>query len=125
MFRGSEHAERVGHLLPSLPARLAGKSTGDLTLHEPALSAGLLYARVMRAAYDAPTFGRNQAPYERARAFTRVLCGTMAKDQTLYGRELKARHPRAFLGLLEDDFLAGADEEARLAFPEIDGNCGR
>lgn len=125
LFLGAEHSQRVGDLLQTWLAQFAEKSSDDVTLHEPALAAALLYARVMRAAYDAPTIGRNKAPYERARAFMNGLCGLEAKTQTQFGRALKERHPRAFLGLTEDDFLAGADEEARLAFPDVDGACGK
>lgn len=125
MFLGAEHSERVGDLLQAWLARFAEKSADDVTLHEPALAVFLLYGRVMREAYDAPTFGRSEAPYERARTFVRALCGTVAKSQTDFGRALQARHPRAFLGLTEDDFLAGCDEEGRLLFPEIDGACGK
>lgn len=125
MFLGAEHAERVGDLLQAWLARFAEKSADDVTLHEPALAVFLLYGRVMREAYDAPTFGRSQAPFERARSFVRTLAGTVAKSQTEFGRALQARHPRAFLGLTEEDFLAGCDEEAQLLFPEIDGACGK
>ncbi|HUR28225.1 MAG TPA: hypothetical protein VM509_08555 [Planctomycetota bacterium] len=125
LFLGPEHAERVGDLLQAWLQQFAEKSSDDPTLHEPALAAALLYARVMRAAYDAPALGRNRAPYERAKAFLRGLCGLDAKTQTQFGRALKERHPRAFLSLTEDDFLAGGDEEARLAFPDVDGACGK
>lgn len=126
VFLGPEHCERLGDLLQTWLARFAEKSSDDVTLHEPALAASLLYARTMRAAYRSPTFGRSEAPYARARAFMREVCGLQAKTQTEFGRALKERHPRAFMGLLEaDDFLAGADEEARLAFPDIDGACGK
>jgi len=125
MFLGAEHSERIGDLMQAWLARFAEKSADDVTLHEPALAVFLLYGRVMREAYDAPTFGRSQAPFERARSFVRGLCGTVAKSQTDFGRALQTRHPRAYLGLLEDDFLAGCDEEARLLFPDIDGDCGK
>jgi hypothetical protein len=125
MFLGPEHAERVGQLLQTWLQQFAEKSSDDPTLHEPALAAALLYARVMRAAYDAPALGRNRAPYERAKSFTRGLCGLEAKTQTQFGRALKERHPRAFKSLIEDDFLAGGDEEARLAFPDVAGDCGK
>lgn len=124
MFLGAEHAERIGDLLQAWLARHAAAASDDVMLHEPALAMALLYGRVMRAAYEAPTFGRNQAPYERARGFLRELTGTLAKTQTEFGRALQARHPRAFHSLLEDDFLAGADEEAELLFADIDGECG-
>ncbi len=125
MFLGAEHSERVGDLLQTWLAQFAEKTSDEVMLHEPALAGALLYARVMHAAYKSPAFGRSKAPYERAHAFMRDLCGLEAKTQTQFGRALKERHPRAFLGLIEDDFLAGADEEARLEFPEIDGACGR
>ncbi|MEO6709267.1 MAG: hypothetical protein ABI054_04190, partial [Planctomycetota bacterium] len=125
MFVGPQHAERVGDLLQTWLANFAARSSDDVTLHEPAIASALLYARVMRAAYNSPTFGRSEAPYTRARAFTTELCGLQAKTQTHFGRGLKDRHPSAFLGLNTEDFLAGADEAARLAFPEIDGACGK
>lgn len=125
MFVGAEHSERIGDLLQTWLAHFGEPSADDVTLHEPALAAALLYGRVMRAAYESPTFGRSEAPYARARLFTRELCGTMAKDQTAFGRALKQRYPSAFMGLLEDDFLAKASDEARLAFPDVDGACGQ
>ena len=125
LFLGAEHSERVGDLLQTWLAQFAEKSSDDVMLHEPALAAALLYARVMRAAYESPKFGRSKAPFERARAFMGDLCGLQAKTQTHFGRALKERHPRAFLGLVEDDFLAGAEEEALLAFPDVDGGCGK
>jgi hypothetical protein len=125
MFRGSTHAERIGDLLQTWLARFAEKSADDVTLHEPALAAALLYGRAMRTAYNAPTIGRNAAPYERSRAFLRGLCGTQAKSQTEFGRALQARYPRAFNALTEEDFLTGAEEEARSLFPDINGACGK
>jgi hypothetical protein len=122
---GPEHAEKLGGLLQEWLRVCAEPSVSDPTLHEPALAAMLLYGRVMRAAYDAPTFGRNQAPYERARVFVRDLLGTQAAEQTAFGKALKASFPRAFNEVLAgDDFLIGCEEEARLMFPEIDGDCG-
>lgn len=126
VFLGAEHSERLGDLLQNWLAHFAEKSSDDVTLHEPALAATLLYARAMRAAYRSRTFSRSEAPYARARAFMREVCGLQAKTQTEFGRALQDRHPRTFMGLLEaDDFLAGADEEARLAFPDVDGACGK
>ena len=126
VFLGPEHCERLGDLLQAWLARFAEKSSDDVTLHEPALAASLLYARTMRAAYRSPTFGRSEAPYARARTFMRDVCGLQAKSPTEFGFALKQRYPRAFMGLLDaDDFFAGADEDARLAFPDIDGACGK
>ena len=38
---------------------------------------------------------------------------------------MATRYPRAWSTLIgRNDFLQGADEEARVLFPEIDGECG-
>lgn len=125
VFVSVENSERVGALLQSWLAVFASKSHDDATLHEPALAATLLYGRVMRAAYRSPALGRSEAPYARAFAFTHELCGLQAKAPTDFGRALKARHPQAFLGLEQEDFLAATSEESRLVFPDIDGACGK
>ena len=66
------------------------------------------------------TCGKPLPPPVRDNGRPRIYCDTRCKH-----RALKERHPRAFLCLVEDDFLAGADEEARLAFPDVDGSCGK
>jgi hypothetical protein len=120
----TQHAERLGGLLQDWLRGWGPRAADDGQLLEPALAALLVYGRVMRTAYEAPTLGRADAPYERARAFLDELTGARAARRTPLGERLAARHPRAWTTLVEkNDFLAGADEEARALFPELDGEC--
>ncbi|HVS18147.1 MAG TPA: hypothetical protein VMT18_06065 [Planctomycetota bacterium] len=122
----SQHAERIGGLLQDWLRVWGPRAAGDGELLEPTLAALLVYGRVMRTAYKAPAIGRADAPYERARAFLDDLTGARAARRTPLGERLAARHPRAWTTLVEkSDFLAGAAEESRALFPEIDGECGR
>jgi len=121
----TQHSERLGGLLQEWLRVRAEDSAKDPLLHEPALAGALLYGRVMRTAYDAPAIGRMEAPYERAKAFLWELTRAHAAPRTQFGESLLASHPRAMANLLDlDDFLRGFDEEARLLFPELDGECG-
>ncbi len=121
----TEHAERLGGLLQDWLRVWAPKSAEDAQLLEPALAAALLYGRVMRMAYLAPTFGRADAPYDRARLFLDEISGARSGRRTAFGERLAARYPRAWTTLdQKSDFLSGSSEEARLLFPEIDGECG-
>ena len=121
----TQHAERVGGLLQDWLRVWGARAADDAELLEPTLAALLLYGRVMRTAYEAPALGRADAPYERARTFLDELTGARAPRRTPLGERLAARHPRAWTTLVEkSDFLAGAAEEARALFPEVDGECG-
>lgn len=121
---GSQHAERLGGLLQDWLRVWAPRSADDPQLLEPALGAVLLYGRVLRKAYDAPTFGFADAPYDRARSFLDDLTGARAPERTPFGARLAERYPRAFETLAaRKDFLLGSSEEARRLFPDIDGSC--
>lgn len=120
----TQHAERFGGLLQDWLRVWGPRAADDGQLLEPALAALLVYGRAMRTAYDAPAIGRAEAPYERARTFLDELTGARAARRTPLGERLAARHPRAWTTLAEkNDFLAGAAEEARALFPELDGEC--
>lgn len=119
-----EDAERLGGLLEEWLRVWAPRAANDALLYEPALAAAMLYGRALRTAYDAPSFGRNRASYERARVFLETLTGAGASRRTDFGDALLARHQRAYRGLTgEDDFLRGFEEEARLLFPDVTGTC--
>ena len=80
----------------------------------------------MRTAYNQPTFGFNKAPYERARAFVDELTGAHASRRTAFGESLAAAYPRAFEQIQSSkDFLRGCNEEAKLLYPELKGECGK
>jgi len=119
-----EHAERLGGLLQEWLRAWGERSASDPLLHEPAQAALLLYGRAMRAAYKAPLLRRAPAPYERARGFLDRLLGGRGGPATAFGESFAARRPRAWTTFLErDDFLLGFEEEARLAMPDLDGEC--
>ena len=103
----------------------AEPSASSSLLHEPALAALLVYGRLMRSAYNEPTFGRNEAPYARARAFVDELLGG-AGHATAFAEALAQGYPRAYENLRgKGDFLRGCSEEAKLLLPDVDGECGR
>jgi hypothetical protein len=125
LFARRQHAERLAGLLQDWLRVWGPRAADDGQLLEPALAGLLLYGRVMRAAYTSPVLGRAEAPYERARTFLDELTGARAPKRTALGDRLAERYPRAWTTLAnKQDFLEGAEEEARLLFPEIDGECG-
>ena len=120
------YAERLAGLLQEWLRLWAEPSTTDALLHEPAQAAFLVYGRLMRSAYDMPTFGYSKAPYERARAFVDELTGARQSRRTAFGESLGGAYPRAFEQISSSkDFLRGCNEEARLLYPELDGKCGK
>jgi len=124
-FRGRiQHAERLAGLLQEWLRVWSGRAADSALLREPSLAALLVYGRLMRVAYDEPTFGRNQAPYQRARSFVDELTGAKLSRRNPFGDALAISYPRAFDQLVSsEDFLRGAAEEARLLYPELDGEC--
>jgi hypothetical protein len=126
-FRGRiQHAERLAGLLQEWLRVWSGRAASSALLREPALAALLVYGRLMRVAYDEPTFGKNQAPFQRARTFVDELTGAKLSRRTPFGDALAASYPRAFEQLVNaEDFLRGAAEEAKLLYPELDGKCGQ
>lgn len=120
----TQHAERLGGLLQDWLRVWGEKSAKDPLLAEPALSAALLYGRVMRTAWRAPVVGYNRAPYDRAVAFLTELTGIPGDRRTDLGEALQARHPRAVTKLMSPtDALAGLEEEAAVLFPDLAGEC--
>lgn len=120
------YAERLAGLLQEWLRLWAQPSTTDALLHEPALAAFLVYGRLMRTAYDMPTFGYSHAPYERARAFVDELTGAHTSRRTAFGESLHDAYPRAFEQIVDSkDFLRGCNEEAKLLYPELKGKCGK
>jgi len=118
-----EHAERLGGLLESWLRSWSVRSAKDSLLVEPALSAVLLYGRVMRVAWRAPVLGYNKAPYERAQALLLEIAGESAHRSEL-GQALAARHPAAARGLASDfDMLEGLEEECTVLYPKLVGDC--
>ena len=119
----TEHAERLGALLEGWLRNWSGRGAKDSLLVEPALSAGLLYGRVMRVAWRAPVLGYNKAPYERAQALLLEIAGESA-HRSEFGQALAARHPAAARGLASDfDMLLGLEEECAALYPKLVGDC--
>jgi hypothetical protein len=121
---GGEDAGRLGALIAVwLHARAEG-ALDDALLYEPALSAVVIYGRAMRIAYQAPVLGRDDAAYERARSTLERLIGINDRQRTKFGAAVQARYGRA-TSLLESsgDMLLGFDQEARVSFKDLDGEC--
>ncbi len=121
---GGSDAGRLGGLYAAWLFERADASLEDPLLYEPALSAVVLYGRAMRTAYQAPTFGRDDAAYERARSTLERVVGITERGRTDFGAALQARYGRA-VSLLEssDDLLVGFHEEAKVLFRDLDGEC--
>jgi len=121
---GGEDAGRFGGLIAEWLNARADGSLEDALLYEPALSAVVIYGRAMRIAYQAPAFGRDDAAYDRARSTLERLVGISEQKRTNFGAAVQARYGRA-TSLLEGDgdFLLGFDQEARVSFKDLDGEC--
>ncbi|MCA8979602.1 MAG: hypothetical protein H6831_11230 [Planctomycetes bacterium] len=121
---GGEDAGRLGGLVAEWLIARSDGSLEDALLYEPALSAVVIYGRAMRTAYQAPTFGRDDAAYARARSTLERLVGITEQKRTNFGAAVQARYGRA-TSLLEGDgdFLLGFDQEARVSFKDLDGEC--
>ena len=91
----SEHAERLAGLLQEWLRVWAEPSASSPILHEPAMSAALIYGRAMRMAYEAPALGRNREAYERARRFVAALLVTRGSHRTKCG--VRCRRPHRVL----------------------------
>ncbi len=127
-------------VLASIPeanaARLAGlaadwlrawgeRGARDPLLAEPTRAAALLYGRLMYMAQHSRVIGTNTSAYERGLKTLSELVGLDSGRRTALGESLQSRHPEAMRKLaLESDRLRGFDEEARTAFPDLDGECG-
>ena len=123
MLGRTQHAERLGALLEGWLRGWSARSARDGLLVEPALSATLLYGRVMRLAWRAPVFGYNEAPYERARVLLVEIAGE-GSHRSEFGQALQARHPSAASGLSsEADMLEGLEEECAVLYPKLVGDC--
>ena len=121
----TQNAERLGQYLQDWLAAWAEDGADDPLLYEPTIAATLLYARVMRTAYDAPAIGYADAPYDRAKQFLEQLTGVHEPQRTAFGEALAASVPVPFQEFVEkDDFLRGFEREAIVRFPKIDGECG-
>jgi len=122
----TQNAERLGQFFQDWLAAWAEPGVDDPLLYEPVMAATLVYARVMRTAYDAPALGRADAPYQRAKEFLSNLTGVGGPRLTTFGQALSTYDPAAFREYLErDDFLRGFEKQALVKFPKIDGECGR
>jgi len=122
--RGSTNAERLGALLQEWLRKWAEPSAGDQLLAEPALACALVYASVMRMAYEAPPITRDGAIAARARAFLETLTGADQPRPTAFGEALSTRYPDAFdVFRRRSDLLEGFAREAFVLFPELDGEC--
>lgn len=121
---GGADAGRLGGLVAEWLIARADGSLDDALLYEPALSAVVIYSRAMRTAYQAPAFGRDDAAYDRARSTLERLIGIDEQKRTNFGAAVQARYGRA-TSLLEGegDFLLGFDQEARVTFKDLDGEC--
>lgn len=126
VYGDSSNAERIAVLYEGWLQAWAERAAQDGLLYEPAVAAALVYGRVMRAAWTAPTFGKNEAARTRATRFLEQLTGSRERQRTQFGDALQARHPRAFALLLrEEDSLEGLADEAAAFYPDLDGVCGR
>ena len=124
--RGSKNAERLAALLQDWLRKWAEPAARDELLAEPALGAALAYARILRAAYEAPAITRDQALAARARTFLEALTGSAEPRLTAFGEALEARYPDAFDTFRRRaDLLEGLAREAFVLFPELDGECAR
>jgi hypothetical protein len=122
---GNENAQRMGALLQPWLRTWSEPAANDPLLAEPALAATLVYARVMRLAYEAPALTRDDAPYDRAKTFLDGLTGASEPQLTDFGQALATRYPDAFDGFRrKSDLLLGFDEECGVLFAELDGECG-
>ena len=121
----TQNAERMGALVQDWLRVWAERGAEDPLLYEPAVAATLLYAIVMRTAYNAPALGYADAPYDRARQFLEELTGAREPRLTALGEALSTQMPSAFQEFLErDDFLRGLEREALVRFPRMNGECG-
>ncbi len=126
VYGDSSNAQRVAELLESWLATWAERAARDPLLYEPAVACVLVYGRVMRAAWNAPAFGKNEAARTRATRFLEQLTGARERTRTAFGDALQARYPRAYALLLrDDDSLEGLASEAAAFYPDLDGVCGR
>jgi hypothetical protein len=122
----TEHAEKLAAYLQDWLRAWGESGATDPLLSDAALSASLVYGRVMQTAWSAPIVGHNAAPYERALAFLNELVGAPPARRTAFGEALQARYPRAMNRLTSGDAaLAGFAEECVVLFPDLDGACGR
>jgi hypothetical protein len=122
--RGSKNAERLAALYQEWLRRWAEPAADDQLLAEPALACALVYARIMRLAYEAPPLMRDQAIAARARTFLNTLTGASQPRLSSFGEALEARYPNAFETFRrESDLLEGFAHEAFVLFPELDGEC--
>lgn len=121
---GNENAQRMGDLIKPWLRTWAEPAMDDPQLAEPALAAALVYARVMRLAYEAPVLTREEGAYDRARTFLEGLTGTNEPRLTSFGHALSTRHADAFATFRrETDYLQGLAEECGVLLPGLDGAC--
>ncbi|MDZ4773659.1 MAG: hypothetical protein SGI72_11055 [Planctomycetota bacterium] len=119
-------AERLGSMLQDWLRMWGERAAKDTLLAEPAVSAVLLYAHVMRMAENAPVIGTLSAPRERAKAYINELLGVGQSRRTALGELVQARHGDAlsrFAG--RDDPLVGLAKDAQTLFPDMNGTCGK
>ena len=122
---GNENAQRMGELLRPWLRTWAELGSDEPLLAEPVLAAALVYARVMRLAYEAPALTRDDGPYDRAKTFLEALTGANAPQLTDFGQALSSGHPDAFETFRrKSDLLLGFDRDCAVRFPELDGECG-
>ena len=120
----TQNAERMGQYVQDWLTAWAERGAEDPLLFEPTIAATLLYARIMRTAYDAPAIGHNAGPYNHAKQFLERLTGARQPLLTAYGEALSTQLPVAFQEFLErDDFLRGFEREAKVRYAKIDGEC--
>jgi hypothetical protein len=123
-MRGSKNAERLAALLQDWLRKWAEPAAKDELLAEPALGAALVYASIMRTAYEAPVITRDGAIAARARTFLETLTGASEPRLSAFGEALEARYPDAFDTFRRRaDLLEGLAREAFVLFPELDGEC--
>ena len=124
-FGGPEDAEILGALLQAWIEDWGEEAAVDPQLYQPSLAAVLLYGRVMQSAFKAGVFGDSERSLERARAFLGRALWEPSGARTRLGELFEAHHPGAVPPDLEGEgFLKGISEEAKLLFPELDGECG-
>ena len=122
--RGSKNAERLAAMYQDWLRKWAEPAADDELLAEPALACALVYASIMRRAYEAPPITRDESIASRARTFLEALTGSAKPRLTRFGEALNARYPTAFDTFRRKaDLLEGFAELAHVQFPELDGEC--
>ena len=123
-LRGSKNAERLAALFQDWLRKWAEVAADDELLAEPAQACALVYASIMRKAYEAPPIVRDENIAARARTFLEALTGANQPRLTAFGEALNRRYPTAFdVFRRKADLLEGFADQAFVLVPELNGEC--